>query len=83
MAVRCAPRENVLGSQRGQLEELERDSDLLREQLRRKEAEHHEALLELRQHHTDGQRSPIHRTPQDTLGTRSCTLVNAVMINSI
>ncbi|KAK0153421.1 Protein fantom [Merluccius polli] len=51
--------ENVLESQRGELEELERGSHLLRDQLRRKDMEHQEVLLQLQQHHADGQRSTV------------------------
>ena len=83
MAVCCTPRENELESQRGQLEELERDSDHLREQLRRKETEHQEALLQLRQHHTDGQRSYIHWTPEGYISDPFINIVNAVMINCV
>lgn len=56
-ALCCARRENALESLRAQLEEQEGDAHFLGEQLRRKEAEHQEALLQLRQHQADGQRS--------------------------
>lgn len=42
-------RENVIESQRSRMEELEGASELLREELRRKEAEYEERLLQVRQ----------------------------------
>lgn len=45
-------RENVIESQRDQMEEMEQASDMLREELRKKEAEFEEQLLEIRQNQT-------------------------------
>lgn len=45
-------RENVIESQRSRMEELEGASELLREELRRKEAEYEERLLQVRQEQT-------------------------------
>uniref|UniRef100_A0A669F7S1 RPGRIP1 like n=1 Tax=Oreochromis niloticus TaxID=8128 RepID=A0A669F7S1_ORENI len=44
--------ENVIESQRSRMEELEGASELLREELRRKEAEYEERLLQVRQEQT-------------------------------
>ncbi|XP_026222287.1 protein fantom [Anabas testudineus] len=44
--------ENVIESQQNQMEEMEAASELLREELRKKEAEYEESLLQLRQQQT-------------------------------
>lgn len=49
-------RENVIESQRSQMEEMEAASELLREELRKKEAEYEEKLLQLRQQQTSKMR---------------------------
>ncbi|KAM3870038.1 protein fantom [Diretmus argenteus] len=51
--------ENVIESQRGHMEEMNRASELLRDQMRRREAEYEERLLQVRQHQTTGLRSTI------------------------
>ncbi|XP_062317910.1 protein fantom [Osmerus eperlanus] len=51
--------ENVIETQRGHIEEMDRAAEILREQLRRKEREFEESLLHLRQQQTTGQRSTI------------------------
>ena len=50
-------RENVIELQRSHMEEMEAASQLLREELRRKEAEYEERLLQVRQQHNDKLRS--------------------------
>lgn len=45
-------RENVIESQQSQMEEMEAASELLREELRNKEAEYEERLLQVRQQQT-------------------------------
>ena len=49
-------RENVIESQRGQIEELERLAEILKTQLRRKENEIELSLLQLREHQATDQR---------------------------
>ncbi|XP_030587414.1 protein fantom isoform X3 [Archocentrus centrarchus] len=51
--------ENVVESQRSHMEELEGASELLREELRRKEAEYEERLLQVRQEQTSKLRTNV------------------------
>nr|XP_015224156.1 PREDICTED: protein fantom [Lepisosteus oculatus] len=51
--------ENVIESQQGQMEEMDRVTEMLREQLKWKEKEYEESLLQLREHQATGQRSTI------------------------
>ncbi|CAI5671133.1 unnamed protein product [Oreochromis niloticus] len=51
--------ENVIESQRSRMEELEGASELLREELRRKEAEYEERLLQVRQEQTSKLRTHV------------------------
>ncbi|XP_040927129.1 protein fantom isoform X2 [Betta splendens] len=51
--------ENVIESQQNQMEEMEVASELLREELRRKEAEYEEKLLQVRQQQTSKLRSHV------------------------
>uniref|UniRef100_A0A3Q3JUC2 C2 domain-containing protein n=1 Tax=Monopterus albus TaxID=43700 RepID=A0A3Q3JUC2_MONAL len=51
--------ENVIESQRSHMEELEGASELLREELRKKEAEYEERLLQVRQQQTSRLRSHV------------------------
>nr|XP_014344602.1 PREDICTED: protein fantom isoform X2 [Latimeria chalumnae] len=51
--------ENVIESQRGQMEELEYNTEILRDQIQRKEKEYEESLLQLREQQATGQRSTI------------------------
>lgn len=50
-------RNNVIESQQSQIEELERASELLREELKKKEAEYEEHLQQMRQQQTFSLRS--------------------------
>lgn len=49
-------RENVIESQQAQMEEMERSAEMLRDQLKRKEREFEESLLQMREHQASGQR---------------------------
>ncbi|KAK1788869.1 hypothetical protein P4O66_015782 [Electrophorus voltai] len=51
--------ENVIESQRAQIEEMERSTEMLRDQLSRKEREYEESVLQLREQQASGQRSTI------------------------
>ncbi|TRY85893.1 hypothetical protein DNTS_011915 [Danionella cerebrum] len=51
--------ENVIESQRSQMVELERSVQMMREQLKSKEREFEEALLQMRENQTSGQRLTI------------------------
>ncbi|XP_029464422.1 protein fantom isoform X2 [Rhinatrema bivittatum] len=51
--------ENVIESQKGHMEEMEHSADFLRDQIRRKEKEYEESLLQLREQQATGQRSTI------------------------
>uniref|UniRef100_A0A671QNJ3 RPGRIP1 like n=1 Tax=Sinocyclocheilus anshuiensis TaxID=1608454 RepID=A0A671QNJ3_9TELE len=48
--------ENVIESQQAQMEEMERSAEMLRDQLKRKEREFEESLLQMRAHQASGQR---------------------------
>ncbi|XP_062847506.1 protein fantom isoform X2 [Trichomycterus rosablanca] len=52
-------RENVIEMQKAQMEEMERSAEIMRENLRCKEREYEESLLQLREQQTTGQRSTI------------------------
>uniref|UniRef100_A0A671MYU1 C2 domain-containing protein n=1 Tax=Sinocyclocheilus anshuiensis TaxID=1608454 RepID=A0A671MYU1_9TELE len=51
--------ENVIESQLAQMEEMERSAEMLRDQLKRKEREFEESLLQMREHQASGQRLTI------------------------
>uniref|UniRef100_A0A8C7Q9H2 C2 domain-containing protein n=1 Tax=Oncorhynchus mykiss TaxID=8022 RepID=A0A8C7Q9H2_ONCMY len=51
--------ENVIETQRSHIEEMDKATELLRDQLRRKERKFEESLLHLREQQTTGQRSTI------------------------
>uniref|UniRef100_UPI003AAC1E6D protein fantom n=1 Tax=Centroberyx gerrardi TaxID=166262 RepID=UPI003AAC1E6D len=51
--------ENVIESQRGHIEEMDRAAELLRDQLRKKETEYEENLLQIRQQQTSKLRSSV------------------------
>ncbi|KAL1247936.1 hypothetical protein QQF64_023312 [Cirrhinus molitorella] len=51
--------ENVIENQQAQMEEMERSSEMLRDQLKRKEREFEESLLQMREHQASGQRLTI------------------------
>ncbi|KAM9302046.1 protein fantom [Gastrophryne carolinensis] len=51
--------ENMVESQRSRIEELENATDILKEELQRKEKEHEETFLQLREQQTTGQRTTI------------------------
>lgn len=51
--------ENVIESQQAQMEEMEGSAEMLRDQLKRKEREFEEALLQMREHQASGQRLTI------------------------
>ncbi|KAI2648101.1 Protein fantom [Labeo rohita] len=53
------PQENVIESQQVQMEEMERSAEMLRDQLKRKEREFDESLLQMREHQASGQRLTI------------------------
>uniref|UniRef100_A0A671N2E9 C2 domain-containing protein n=1 Tax=Sinocyclocheilus anshuiensis TaxID=1608454 RepID=A0A671N2E9_9TELE len=50
---------NVIESQLAQMEEMERSAEMLRDQLKRKEREFEESLLQMREHQASGQRLTI------------------------
>ncbi|XP_071394998.1 protein fantom [Centroberyx affinis] len=52
-------RENVIESQRGHIEEMDRAAEVLRDQLRKKETEYEENLLQIRQQQTSKLRSSV------------------------
>ncbi|KAG9341962.1 hypothetical protein JZ751_018279, partial [Albula glossodonta] len=54
-----APQENVIESQRRHMEDMDRTVEALQEQLKKKEKETEELLLQLREHQTSGQRLTI------------------------
>ena len=56
LCVSCLGRENVIENQIAQMEEMERMTEACRDQLRRKEREYEESLLQLRGQQTSGQR---------------------------
>uniref|UniRef100_A0A672QFY7 C2 domain-containing protein n=1 Tax=Sinocyclocheilus grahami TaxID=75366 RepID=A0A672QFY7_SINGR len=51
--------ENVIESQLAQMEDMERSAEMLRDQLKRKEREFEESLLQMREHQASGQRLTI------------------------
>nr|XP_033798892.1 protein fantom [Geotrypetes seraphini]XP_033798894.1 protein fantom [Geotrypetes seraphini] len=51
--------ENMIESQKGQMEEMEHSTDILRDHIRRKEKEYEESLLQLREQQATDQRSTI------------------------
>ncbi len=62
-------REDVIESQQAQMEEMERSAEMLRDQLKRKEREFEQSLLQTREHQASGQ--------------RCCSLVlNTALVNS-
>lgn len=52
----CACRENVIESQRGHMDDMDRGVAMLQEELKRKEKETEELVLQLREQQTSGQR---------------------------
>ncbi len=62
-------REDMIESQQAQMEEMERSAEMLRDQLKRKEREFEQSLLQTREHQASGQ--------------RCCSLVlNTALVNS-
>ncbi|XP_018410232.1 PREDICTED: protein fantom [Nanorana parkeri] len=51
--------ENVIASQRNRIDELEHATDVLKDELQRKDREHEETFLQLREQQTTGQRATI------------------------
>ncbi|KAM5138711.1 protein fantom [Mantella aurantiaca] len=51
--------ENVIESQRSRIDELEHTTEILKDELQRKEKEHEETFLQLREQQTTGQRATI------------------------